>query len=75
MAACSGAATSQAPRTKPYLKTFEAAFGTSLVLNSRMKYSSTELMVIRDTKAELHTRSTMAPEGNKHGEQEEVMCL
>lgn len=26
------------PRTKAYLKTFEAAFGTSLVLNSHVKY-------------------------------------
>ena len=48
MAARSGAAASRAPGTKPYLKTLKATFGTSLELNLCVKYSLTELMVIRD---------------------------
>ena len=49
MAAHSSAAASRAPGTKPHLTSLEAAFGTSFVLSSRVKYSSTELMIIRDS--------------------------
>lgn len=49
MAAHNVAAASPAPGIKPNLLPFVGTFGTNLVLNSQLNYSSTELTDIRDS--------------------------